>query len=240
MRTYDSEFKRTVHQLTGLTGELLDIITGILYAIAFIGEIPGKDSLASYLGVGKRTIDNAIAEAIKKSAPDGDFSTPYRQWMGVDFPRPRPVAADFLYPLATELVNRGLYLETEDESFTRFIARSFLGELLMPQRIQTKSLFVGYNIVLEYLWQVVEAGVPDESIENFVKVRYERFNRAIAKVEDFCEVFYHCNQHLFESPDMHLITAYLAEHVLEARKIVFMNGSAQKAKERLDFLTERN
>lgn len=232
-KDFDGEFRKRVNELTGLTGETLDYITGIIYATAFIGELPSKEDLATYLGVRNRTVDDVIAQGIRTCVPDqATERTPYEKWIGVDLVRPRPVAAEFIYPLATKLISDGLYLDTKEESMTRFIARSFLETFLVPQRIKTKDLFIGYNIMLEYLWQVVESGEV-QGIERFVEVRYERINKSLRKTEEFCKQVYDTNLHIFDDPDLIQVTEYLATHALEAMSRCQANGSAKLAKQRI-------
>jgi len=53
-QNFDKELMGHICSITGLVGDELYCLTGVVYATAFIGKMPTKDDLANYLGVSRR------------------------------------------------------------------------------------------------------------------------------------------------------------------------------------------
>ncbi len=237
---YDEEFLEKMQELTGLTGDELYCLTGAVFATAFLGKMPTNDDLVAYLGVSRRTVSDTLRGAVTTGLGLKGESRPLARWFvnHLMFTGPSPVVTQVVYPLATEMLTRGLYLESDEEPLERIIARIFLQTMFLPQTVQTLDAFIGFNVVLEYLWTVV-AGSCD-SIDEFISVRFEIYNRIPEKVQAFCDLIYKQNDHLkkLRSPSMFFICEYLADGVRRARNQAMRNGSAKIAKERLSKLLD--
>lgn len=236
--SFDESLLNAMEEITGLTGSQLYVLTGTVYATSFLGKMPNQKDTAIYLGVATRTVNktlrNAISQAFGGVLPDE--VGPLAEWFGdyLTLSGPRPTIVEVVYPLATELISRGLFFDHDEESTDRLIARVFLSTMFAKQSVQSFEEFVGYNTVLEYLWQVVTGS--EDTVDEFIKVRFEPDFAIVAKIQAFCYLIYEQNPHLKElkvSPDYYDICEYLAKAVIGAKIKALKNGSAANAKERL-------
>ena len=69
--------------------------------------------------------------------------------------------------------------------------------LCPPQIIKTESAFVGYNILLEYLWKAMEEPEEIEDIHSFCKKRYRYRKNIYEKIDEVCLLISHENRPMF-------------------------------------------
>ncbi|MBQ3352312.1 hypothetical protein IJG91_01445 [Candidatus Saccharibacteria bacterium] len=231
-RDYNEEVKQVIRELTGMTDDILDCVTGAIYATVFLGAFPGKDDLMEYLGTNRSTMEKLLREAADTAI---DSNSPYWDWMGPDIILPRPGVAEYIYPLATEMVARGLWLEGKEEPTERLVARTFLEAFCPSTKVKNKDLFQGYNIVLDYL-HFVQDESEEIRIGKFIGLRYEYMPRAAAKVEQICLTLAQANPHIFDpiGTSSREVCNYLAKGVKEAQKKAVANGSARLGKARVE------
>lgn len=139
-----------------------------------------------------------------------------------------------VYPLAATCSLRGLYIGTEEEPYTRAVAREYLAKKFDPESIVTVKEYVGYDITLEYLWQVADGA--EESIDDYIRSRFEPGFKIKSKLQAFALLVYQSDADMALS-DYAYVIKVLAEGVRRAYNEALENGSANKAKKRLrDFI----
>ena len=235
-QNFDEELMERIRSITGLSGNELYCLTGTVYATVFLGKIPTKEDLATYLGISSRTTTDILQSAIRTAVGNLTEQRPLTKWMDkyFDVLGPRPAVTEVIYPLATELVSEGLFFDSDIEPTSRFIARIFLQAFFDTPSVQTLQEFVGYNTILEYLWAVVDG--TNESIDDFISCRFDPNARTVSKIQAFTALVYQQNPHIkpIYSPDYHYICEYLADNARKARNQAIKNGSAKKAKTRVE------
>jgi len=76
----------------------------------------------------------------------------------------------------------------------------------------------------------------EDTIDEFVQCRFDPDARAKSKIQAFAALIYQQNPHIkpLHSPDYYYICEYLADGVRKARNQAIKNGSAKKAKSRIE------
>lgn len=138
-----------------------------------------------------------------------------------------------IYPLATICSLHGLYVGTEEEPFTRAVAREYLATMFDPKMVATAKEYIGYDVALEYLWQV--AGGAEESVDDYVRMRFEPGFKIKDKLQAFSLLVYQYNDEMALSSYAYVIEV-LADGVRRARDQAAKNASANNAKKRLQKL----
>ena len=136
-----------------------------------------------------------------------------------------------IYPLATICSLRGLYIGTEEEPYTRKIAREYLAKKFDPELVISTKEYIGYDIMLEYLWQV--ANGAEESINDYIRSRFEPGFKIRNKLQAFALLVYRADDDMALS-DYGYVAEVLADGVRRARYKAAQNSSASKAKKRLE------
>lgn len=233
---YDEDMVATVAEITGLSGEQLEMVVGTVYATVFLGAFPGKDDLAAYLSCTTARV-NELWKKISEEAAESRSA--YWQWMGPEMILPRPGVAEYIYPIAAECIARGLFFGVGEESIERLMARTMLEAYLPSQTVKSKDLFIGYNILLEYLWQHVQG--DEEDIDRFIEVRYQYFYHATKKLQKLCQLIVELNPHQFDLDSLEedvyrQVSTALAKAACNGRDKAIANGSARIGKARLQVL----
>ncbi len=203
-RDYDDFLRDRMAEITGLDDcpDVLDCITGVVYATVFIGSYPCKDDLGAYLELPGGILNKFLRRATEIAS---HAQSVFSEWMGEEMPSDKPKVTEYIYPLAAEAVADGLYFgrKGEEEPVTRIVVRTFLSHLCPPQAIKTKDLFIGYNVVLEYLWQSTCGTLTDdpsmEDIHEFCRKRYKYLPNIYAKINDFSELLIQNNESMFSA-----------------------------------------
>ncbi|MBO7657650.1 hypothetical protein J6S55_03365 [Candidatus Saccharibacteria bacterium] len=135
-----------------------------------------------------------------------------------------------IYPLATRMSLEGLYISTEEEPVERTIARKYLATMFDPDLIESTKEYIGYDTILEYLWQIADGS--EDSINDYIRSRFESGLKIRKKLQAFALLVYQHNQELASS-SYGYICEVLANDVRRARNEAMQNNSAKKAKKRL-------
>ncbi|MBQ8984569.1 hypothetical protein IJ098_01775 [Candidatus Saccharibacteria bacterium] len=231
---YDDEIVKAITEITGLREEedrdVLESVLGAVYATAFLGFFPGKEDLSHYIGASTSEINRLLRAAVVMAERD---RSPFRDWMGKEMPSPHLSIPEYIYALTTEMIATGLFLGGGEETYERLVARTLLEAFCPSQYVKAGSLFVGYCIVLEYLWQAIQGS--DDDIDHFCEVRYRYMPKVGVKVTEFCELVAGLNTHIFkESDGRKKVCKYLAEQARKAYKKAVENGSAPRGKARVE------
>ncbi len=196
---FDRELCKTLAKITGLINspEALNCVVGTVYATVFLGVFPHRDDLSNYLELPKGVLNRFLGCGVKTAVKIGSN---YSQWMEKEM-LPKPTTTEYIYPLATKAVASGLYFgdgdEWQQEPASRMVARTFLDGLWPPQIIKTESAFVGYNLLLEYLWKAMEEPEEIEDIHSFCKKRYRYRKNIYEKIDEVCLLISHENRPMF-------------------------------------------
>lgn len=230
---YDNEIVKAITEITGLREEedrdVLESVLGAVYATAFLGFFPGKEDLSHYIGASTSEINRLLRAAVVMAERD---RSPFRDWMGKEMPSPHLGVPEYIYTLTTEMIATGLFLGGGEETYERLVARTLLEAFCPSQYVNAGSLFVGYCIVLEYLWQAIQGS--DDSIDHFCEVRYRYMPKVGVKVTEFCELVAGLNTHIFKDNGRGKVCKYLAEQARIAYKKAVENGSAPRGKARVE------
>lgn len=203
-RDFDDFLRDRMAEITGLDDcpDVLDCITGAVYATVFVGAYPHKDDLSTYLELPSGILNKFLRRAVEIAS---HAQSTFSEWMGEEMPSDKPKVTEYIYPLAAEAIADGLYFgyRDEDEPASRIVARTFLSHLCPPQAIKTKDLFIGYNVVLEYLWQSTCGSLTNdpstEDIHEFCRKRYKYLPNIYAKISDFSELLIQNNETMFSA-----------------------------------------
>ena len=234
-KDFDETVVAAISELTELSGDTLNCLTGTVMATAFLGRIPVRSDLAAYLDTSRKTVDQVLQLAATQLYEKEGF----RHWMrgyGTDHLRPTEV----VYMITTEMVSKGLYLDAYNEPPERTFARDFLNMFFIAPGVDNKRIYAGYTILLDYFWARQEG----ECIEHFARVRFPEETKPLEKVEAFLEVIYEYNTHLQEvitSPKIDAMMRFLNLRFREAqiKKKSFLS-SAAIAKSRTKELIQKN
>lgn len=191
---FDETVKEIVQNITGLSGNALDCVTGAAMATVFLGKVPVKTDLAAYLGTGKKTLCQVL-RVVAEYGYSSDHPQ-FREWLGPYAPVDRIKPTAMIYAISAELVMQGLIFDRE-ETPERQQAREFLSLLFAPQAIQSAAQFTGMSIMLEFLESKL-MGTVGETIENFVSIRFSTERKPLDKVQAFCDLICEYNPHIAE------------------------------------------
>lgn len=154
-------------------------LLGTVVATAILGKIPSREDRASFMGTSETKLAKLVKSAIDSAYYDGEL----QRWFGT-YTVGCPTVNAAIYALAAQIVSRGFYFSDGAEPLSRRVAREFLNKYFKPQAIQNATDFLGYQMVLEYLWYVVDHQVID--FKKFVSLRYDDI--AAGKCQGFCDI----------------------------------------------------
>ena len=154
-------------------------LLGTVVATAIVGKIPSREDRASFVG----TSESKLARLVKSAVDDAYYNGELKKWFG-NYAVGCPTANAAIYALAAQIVSRGFYCGDGNEPISRRVAREFLNKYFSPQAIQNAADFLGYQMVLEYLWYVVDHQIID--FKKFVGFRYD--DVAASKCQSFCDI----------------------------------------------------
>lgn len=167
---YDEKIVASVAAATGLEGDDLDFLTGVVVATATMGKIPVKNDLALFLGMSRTEMEKTGQICIQKAWEQGTL----RQWADNCFeetilPKPNSV----YIALAATVIASGEFRDWggDKEPVERALARRFLSSRMFVQRVNCKALLCGYLATIEFLWFMGRTG-DDADINQFVAYRY--------------------------------------------------------------------
>ncbi|MBQ3309553.1 hypothetical protein IJG78_02650 [Candidatus Saccharibacteria bacterium] len=184
---FDGRQLKEVAEMTGLEGDMLLALTGTVVATVFIGKRPVKTDTAQYLGISKKYYDQLIKHATDLTNYYGRFE----DWL-MSYAPEKLKAENIIYPLATEFILDGFYPGKPEEHYHRALSRAFLSENFLPQAIQNKNQFIGFNIVLEYLWAKLSGS--NEKLDSFARARFPSNDGSVCKfLQAFSDVVFEYN-----------------------------------------------
>ncbi len=154
-------------------------LLGTVVATAILGKIPSREDRASFMGTSETKLAKLIRDQVEFAYYErGDL----KAWFN-GYTVGCPSVNSAIYALATQIVAQGFYAGEAPEPITRRVAREFLNRYFQPQMIQTANAFLGYQMVLEYLWWNIDHTNIME-FSKFVKMRYDYTPK---KAQDFCD-----------------------------------------------------
>lgn len=171
---------RTVAHATGLMGQALNLLTGAALITATLGKVPVKKDLAFYVGETERDLDRLSKTALDTAWLNKEFRIWNGGGLGMTSDGIRP--QNLYYALATELISRGAFRRTDHDDVEYNLARDFLNNYIHSSDINTRALFAGYTICLEYL--TTQARGMEINLHHFIRLRYGKI-----AVHDFLHAF---------------------------------------------------
>lgn len=157
-------------------------LLGTVVATAIVGKIPSREDRASFVG----TSESKLARLVKSAVDDAYHNGELKKWFG-NYTVGCPTANAAIYALAAQIVSRGFYCGDGNEPISRRVAREFLNKYFEPQQVQNTESFLGYQMILEYLWYVVDHTSGILEFKKFVSLRYDPDTPA-SKVQGFCDI----------------------------------------------------
>lgn len=156
MREFDNDLLLEVKRLTEFEGDKLRCVTGAVYATVFLGKMPIKEDLATYLGVSKRMVMDTlkgvpIYSLATKMALSGLYINAEQE------PIERIIAREFLASMidpndietAKEYIGFDIALEylwrivdSADDTISEYVRSRFEPGLKIPSRLQAFALVV--------------------------------------------------------------------------------------------------
>ena len=152
-------------------------LLGTVVATAILGKIPSREDRASFMG----TSESKLAKLVKNAVDGAYYEGNLKNWLA-GYSVGCPSVNNAIHALATQLIANGFYVG--DEPASRRAAREFLNNYFRPQAIQNAVDFLGYQMVLEYLWYLTDRSEIIE-FKKFVSLRYDEVPN---KVQGFCDV----------------------------------------------------
>jgi len=163
-----------VQEITGLSGEPLDFVSGTAFITAVVGKIPTKVDLCTFIGLSEHELDAMMSRSKNLAwANDGVLKAWFRE-VGI-YTEPKPKA--MIYAVAADLVLEGLVLDKRE--------RGLIKTLIRPQQIQSKRQFDGLLITLEYLLH--RSRGLDTPLPAFLRYRYGSLRKSDS-LRAFCEI----------------------------------------------------
>ena len=180
-KDFDSVSRKTVAITIGAMKdeESFYALLGMVVATVIVGKIPSREDRASFMGTSETKLAKLVKEQIEFAYYErGDL----KSWFN-GFTVGCPSVNNAIYALAAQIVAQGYYPGDGPEPITHRVAREFLNRHFRPQNIQTASAFLGYRMVLEYLYW----NIDHNTVMNFGKFVKMRYDSIPMKVQDFCD-----------------------------------------------------
>lgn len=192
-----------VNKITGLTGDEVNFVLGMSIITVTIGKFPTKVDACSYIGMSEREMDTFLQKSVNLAWTNDEQSL--KHWFFEAGLETKPKAKAMIYTLATDLLLEGLTLGDGDDDCR---SRALLKTMLCPQLVQSRAVFDGLSVTLEYLG-CRERGL-NTPLPVFLKMRYgtlRKYNSLMA----FAELISENNPESFERTDYGFVIGRLRE-----------------------------
>lgn len=190
-----------VQKLTGLSGEPLNFVVAAATITATIGKFPTKVDMYTYAGLSEHEMDSLMQKATLLAWTDEELSI--KNWFSQVGLTEMPRAKAMVYTIAADLVTEGL-IENDGDGRARQLLKTFI----QPQLIQTRAVFGGYMVTLEYLSHISRGF--DTSLPKFMKGRYGSLKKHNA-LASFAEIIAENDPNTFNDANYSSVVGKLIE-----------------------------
>lgn len=192
-----------VNKITGLTGDEANFVLGMAVITTTIGKFPTKVDACSYIGMSEHEMNSFLQKSVNLAWTNDELSL--KHWFSEGGIETKPKAKAMIYAVAADLLLEGLTPDADNDDCS---SRAMLKTMLCPQLVQSRAVFDGLSVTLEYLG-CCERGF-NTPLPVFLKMRYgtlRKYNGLMA----FAELISENNPESFDQNDYSFVIGRLRE-----------------------------